>query len=183
MPDLASVIRTIRKRLGLTQAAFADLIEARQNTISQYETGRIVPSRSVLRLLLGLAVRDERLPVLAALGVSAEDVGDLPDDVVQHAIDQFDRYISTGGTGAVSGHGGPELFEFARAAMRILSTSHADFSPAITDILNKWIEFGSEPRTHELFENAALYLDVELRPLKAARKNARVRNRRSSKRW
>lgn len=42
-------IRYFRKKLGLNQVAFADLIGAKRNTISDYERGRSNPSIDLLR--------------------------------------------------------------------------------------------------------------------------------------
>jgi transcriptional regulator with XRE-family HTH domain len=47
---------------------FAQLIGSDQSTISRYESGHVVPSRTTLILLLLLSAEDERKPILEALG-------------------------------------------------------------------------------------------------------------------
>ena len=44
-------IKELRKSLGLTQAAFAEKIGVKQNTIAQYESGRNNPTDAVLALI------------------------------------------------------------------------------------------------------------------------------------
>ena len=44
-------IKKVRKTLGLTQQKFADRIGVKQNTITQYETGRNAPVDSVMALI------------------------------------------------------------------------------------------------------------------------------------
>ena len=44
-------IKELRKSLGLTQAAFAEKIGVKQNTIAQYESGRNNPTDAVLSLI------------------------------------------------------------------------------------------------------------------------------------
>ncbi len=47
-------IRYFRKKLGLNQVAFADLIGAKRNTISDYERGRSNPSIDLIRKMAEL---------------------------------------------------------------------------------------------------------------------------------
>lgn len=49
-PDLKSIGRRIREIRGfdLTQAQFAEMLGIRQNTLSSYEKGRIVPTLEML---------------------------------------------------------------------------------------------------------------------------------------
>lgn len=51
---LSNNIRYFRKRLGLNQIAFADLIGAKRNTISDYERGRSNPSIDLIRKMAEL---------------------------------------------------------------------------------------------------------------------------------
>jgi len=54
-------------------AEFAETIGTQQSTISRYEAGQLVPSRSMLILLLLLANEDEKSAVAEALGVEDAD--------------------------------------------------------------------------------------------------------------
>jgi transcriptional regulator with XRE-family HTH domain len=75
---LALAIRAIRKRLGLTQAAFAEVLFLRQCLLSRFETGAERPSTERLIRLLRMAVTDgERAPIVAVLeqrGILASDL-------------------------------------------------------------------------------------------------------------
>lgn len=44
-------IKMIRKNAGLTQSEFADRIEASRDKIASYETGRVIPPDTTLKLI------------------------------------------------------------------------------------------------------------------------------------
>jgi transcriptional regulator with XRE-family HTH domain len=65
---LAKTVRTIRKRLGLTQAAFGTLFEVQRNTVLRWEMRLTVPRVGVLFLLLRMADTEaEARPIRDAL--------------------------------------------------------------------------------------------------------------------
>ena len=47
---------------------FAELIGTDQSTVSRYESGRILPSKTTLIVLLLLSREEEKAPILAAMG-------------------------------------------------------------------------------------------------------------------
>jgi DNA-binding transcriptional regulator YiaG len=51
----AEEVLALRRRLGLSQAAFADELGVRQQTVSEWETGRYLPRGASSRLLGMLA--------------------------------------------------------------------------------------------------------------------------------
>lgn len=63
--DLPRIIKGIRVRLGLNQAAFAKMIGTAQNTVSQYEKGRLEPGKAVLLNLQRLAETEEEKKTFA----------------------------------------------------------------------------------------------------------------------
>ena len=65
---LGSTIRAIRQRLKRSGTGFADLIGTDQSTVSRYEANQVVPSRTVLILLLLLASEEERPAIREAMG-------------------------------------------------------------------------------------------------------------------
>jgi len=68
-------VAELRARLGLSQAAFAQLLGVRQQTVSEWETGRYAPrgaSRTVLMM-----VAEERAPY-TAVPAQGESPGELP---------------------------------------------------------------------------------------------------------
>jgi DNA-binding transcriptional regulator YiaG len=56
----AERVRTLRHRLGMTQAEFARELGVRQQTVSEWETGRYAPRGASARVLTLLA--EERAP-------------------------------------------------------------------------------------------------------------------------
>jgi transcriptional regulator with XRE-family HTH domain len=68
VPTLPTTIRNIRKRLNQTMTEFAESLGTDQSTISRYESGQVVPSKTVLILLFLLASGTEREPILEAMG-------------------------------------------------------------------------------------------------------------------
>lgn len=55
----AERVAALRRRLGLTQAAFAARLGVRQQTVSEWETGRYAPRGASARLLTLLAEERE----------------------------------------------------------------------------------------------------------------------------
>lgn len=68
-PWTAERIALLRARLGLTQVGFADELGVRQQTVSEWETGRYQPRGASVRLLGMLAERT------AAYGEQPHDDG------------------------------------------------------------------------------------------------------------
>jgi DNA-binding transcriptional regulator YiaG len=62
-PWTADRVSALRARLGLTQVHFADEIGVRQQTVSEWETGRYAPRGASARLL---SLLEERAPYDAA---------------------------------------------------------------------------------------------------------------------
>jgi len=56
--EMGRAARSIRKRLGLTQAAFSEKVLLRQNKVSQLESGRFALSVAKLFELLRLAATE-----------------------------------------------------------------------------------------------------------------------------
>lgn len=60
-------VRAIRSRLGLSQAELASKVGLKQNTVSQYESGKILPSAPALTAVWSLADASERHLLMAHL--------------------------------------------------------------------------------------------------------------------
>ncbi len=70
MLSLSEAIRSIRKRSGATQTAFAELLKIRQNTVSQYERRKNPLRPGVLQLLSLFNIaptEEERAPIIGVL--------------------------------------------------------------------------------------------------------------------
>jgi DNA-binding transcriptional regulator YiaG len=72
---LPEMIRAIRRRLGDNQTQFAARIGTKQNTVSQYESGKLEPGKAVLLNLQRLAVTDEEKQAFA-VWLGADDPPD-----------------------------------------------------------------------------------------------------------
>lgn len=48
-------IKEIRKKTGMTQVAFAESIGCKQNTLSDYENGKALPSFEIINSIIKLA--------------------------------------------------------------------------------------------------------------------------------
>lgn len=77
-PRIGAAVRAIRARLGETQGRFALRLGCKQNTVSQYESGKLEPSRSMLLLLANLATTaEEREPIISSLAPEWTEVAEL----------------------------------------------------------------------------------------------------------
>lgn len=72
-PWTAGRVAALRARLQLSQAAFAALLGVRQQTVSEWETGRYQPRGASARLLGMIA--EERVPYDEAPGPPGEESG------------------------------------------------------------------------------------------------------------
>lgn len=171
MSQIGSAIRNIRKSLGKTMAEFAGMIGCKQSTVSRYESGRLLPSRAVLMLLLQLAKGADKEVILGSLGVDRPIRSDWNERELLDALKTFEDYLATSGGQAKRGHGTPPgaaspLVEFARAAKQIM-LERPEPDPALVGILHHWIKHGSNRKAHQFFRHAAAYLEVELSVLQA----------------
>jgi len=163
MINLAHAIRAVRQRLDKTMVEFAEMIGCRQSTVSRYESGKLVPGRSVLILLLQLAQGAERGAIMDALGVSPGAATGWTQPNLIGALKTFEEYLDLS-SGAPRPRGRePEdsLAAFARAAKRIVLQG-APVEPALVSILDQWIAHGANPAAWQFFRQLVAYLDVEL---------------------
>lgn len=86
VPELNHAIRALRRRLGQTMTQFSELLGLEQSTVSRYESGQVVPSRTVLILLLLLANDEEEPAILTALGVPTKEALALPRQKLREAL-------------------------------------------------------------------------------------------------
>lgn len=163
MTAISPTIRNIRKRLGKTMAQFADMIGCRQSTVSRYESGKLIPGRTVLILLLQYAQASERPPILDALGVSRAAAAGWEQRKLVDASKTFGDCLKTSPTLPVYA---PGLVAFAKAARQIVSKG-PDVEPSLAPILRHWIKHSTDPKAHQYFRHIAAYLDVKLRVLEA----------------
>ncbi len=91
MANFQEVIKRLRESRGLTQAALADILELKQQTISKWEKGGAVPAYDVLEklavffnvtpnVLFGVDPIPETDETEAGLPLSSEPAGDAAED-------------------------------------------------------------------------------------------------------
>jgi len=176
MTALGPAIHAIRMRLGKTMVQFAELIGCKQSTISRYESGKLIPGRSVLILLLQLAKGAERKPVLDALGVTRQAAAGWQEQDLVKSLRVFEEYLEADRGSRIARSAGPTLAEFARAAKRIVLRGRP-VDPALVSILQRWIDHQDSPKAVAYFRDVASYLEVELKVLRGRRsRSARTRS-------
>lgn len=143
---------------------FADLIGCKQSTVSRYESGKLVPGRSVLILLLQLAQGSERTPVLNALGVTRAAAAGWMQPSLAQALKNFDEQLEQARAGGARRAPSAGMASFARAARRILLAGK-EVDPSLSSILELWAEHHANPKALPHFRHAAAYLEVELKLL------------------
>ena len=84
MLALATAVRKIRRKLGLNQADFGELLNCSHSTVSQYETGKVTPSYYPLLKLFAYAQADQKQPILEAI----REVAGLPATPTEKAMDE-----------------------------------------------------------------------------------------------
>jgi len=58
--DISKIIKNKRIQLGLTQTALAKLIGKKRTTVTQYESGKIMPPANILIMIQELNPKDEK---------------------------------------------------------------------------------------------------------------------------
>lgn len=146
-------------------AAFAEALGLTQSAVSLYESGKRVPSRSVLVLLLGKAESgsEERTAILAALGVGGADADGWRAGELEAALGQWDDYLAVGGGKKEKRTKDGDLKrEFLQLAHKV-AESEARISPALVAILRYYVEHQATPGFVEYLEETRMYIDVTLK--------------------
>lgn len=169
---LQQSIKQIRTMRGLTMAEFGKLLGCTQPTVSRYERGVLVPSRSVLLLLFSLAEGEARDAILAELRKSSDDSAQMTSDTLLDSFAKFQQYLVVKGAGPMSSPELPEV-SFAKAAVDAL-TGHPRPISALLGILELWNSVRDIPGAHRCFEDARVYITVETAAIRASRSKVTV---------
>jgi len=143
---------------------FAGLIGCKQSTVSRYESGKLVPGRSVLILLLQLAQGSERTPVLNALGVTRAAAAGWTEPSLVQALKTFDDQLEQARAGGARRAPSASVAAFARAAKKILLAGK-EVDPSLVSIVELWATHHGNPKALPHFRHVAAYLEVELKLL------------------
>jgi transcriptional regulator with XRE-family HTH domain len=158
MTGLGRCIRLIRRGLGESQEIFARRIGVDQTTVSQYENGRVVPSKEVISRIYASAHGDRQQQkfLRGVLGkhvagnmMAAEAFLDRQ-EVLQFLISRVPRE-STGGRNVNA--------RFAELTADLISDD--DLDDSINQVLELWRLLGT-PETAWVFAKAAAYIESEL---------------------
>jgi transcriptional regulator with XRE-family HTH domain len=137
-------VRTIRSRLGLSQAEFASKIGCNQNTVSRYESGKLLPSGAILPRVWRLADTVGRNLLMAYLNEQFELLGQEEQGSV---------------------------LRWAEESATSRGTVPPSVKARMVRLLNK---YEGDPDAAQLFDLAASWLEVEfqMRSLKRAASDA-----------
>ncbi len=175
VPNLPEALRLIRQRHSQTQAEFAERLGLTHSMISKYESGRAVPSRTVLMLYLRLAEGVEKPAILGALDVREDLQQGWSAGELEAALEDFQTYLQEKRVGHAKSKVGASIADFAREALGVLRDGRG-VDPSVVEIIRRWRQHGQNPKAREFFQHARDYLEVELTRLGAQRKKSRGEN-------
>lgn len=155
---LAGAIKAIRKRRGQSMRAFSKSLGLSHSAVSGYESGRIIPSRSMLLLLLPLASEEaEKAPILEALDETPHQLRAWEEQFTVEAERVMQRIRDEIVVNENSPKKRQRLLEVCACLVR------ADSVPtAITRFLELWLDRGNFPGVREAFEEVVAELCSEV---------------------
>lgn len=121
---------------------FAETLGTQQSTISRYEGGKLVPSKSILILLYLLAVDDERPEIADALGIPTASK---LEKTFLSAHQQLDALKSLSVDLARSDEGQTLKAKFAEDAVAVVNAGELD--PVLVELMEL---LRSHPQNHDL---------------------------------
>lgn len=155
---IAGAIQAIRKRRGQSMRAFSKSLGLSHSAVSGYEAGRIIPSRSMLLLLLPLASEDaEKAPILAALGETPHQLRAWEEQFTVEAERVMQRIRDEIVVNENSPKKRQRLLEVCDRLVRAHSVP-----TAITRFLELWLDRGNIPGVREAFEEVVAELCSEV---------------------
>jgi len=170
---LSLAIKSIRTRMKETMVLFAARIGLNHSTISLYESGKLVPSRSMLIMLFQLAATaEEKSSILDAMGVDANLRTGWEEKELIEAVKGFDIYQRAKKTEADKPRRPwkkGSLIDFAEQATFIVKEI-GDVDPCLVDFLRAWIKFHGDPEAVEDFRDVVQFLSIRLAKRKSSGK-------------
>jgi transcriptional regulator with XRE-family HTH domain len=177
MMPVAEAVKTLRVRLGKTQAEFASILGVQRNTVNRWEMGKFAPGIFVLFNLHRLATggieeevfaEETKRQIFANAGIQVD-----PELAIEGNIEEWRPWISK--LEAASSiierlprlrrprkdEADPNELRFATAAGRIL-TGLKRLDRSMVAILNLWAKHGTDRRAAKHFRDAAAFLRVQL---------------------
>ncbi len=137
---------------------FAPLVGADHSSVSRYESGKIVPGKAVLILLLLLAQGDEKEPLLKALGLRDDpEIQQLFRGALESLV-EYERLAMRSRRRSKKDAG---LAEFVKEAAAIAAAG-LSVDPVVADILRLIRTSKASPKIQAHFRTLMAFLDVAL---------------------
>jgi transcriptional regulator with XRE-family HTH domain len=180
MSDLASVIRQIRRRLGLTTRQFAQRLGVRHTAISRWERGQMQPGFLALKEILKVAEGTEKNPVLERLIRLLKRSGLAGDSALIQLgragilvdLRPLDRRLVWEERPPGVSPAGPNLAEFFGIATAIIHRAE-EVDRSLVDILRFWRDHNTtDDAVRGYFADAAKFLAVSLATWEARQREA-----------
>lgn len=176
MSSLGETISAIRQRMGKTMVEFARLVGSDHSSVSRYESGQIVPGKTMLILLLLLAKSEEKAPLLKALGLRDEAETQQVFAGALESLVECERLAANSRSRSAKDAG---LAEFVKEAAAI-AAARLPLDPVVADVLRRLRSSKANPKIQAHFRKFAVYLDIALAESNAS-VPSRGRERRRSK--
>ena len=151
----------------MTMVEFADLIGATNSTISKYESGRLVPSKTVLILLFLLADESEKSSLKEALGVWDEKKSQESFPAAEAKLTELLKTLRKSRNASVQDRA---RIEFAKETLALL-TARTPIDPAAVEILGCLRTHVANRKLHTYLQQILTYLEVALAEPRAASRN------------
>jgi transcriptional regulator with XRE-family HTH domain len=159
--EAGMLVKRIRQDRRWTQRALAGSLGVAQASVSQYESGRVAPSRRVLVRLHAIACNEsQKLEIEELLRKDGDSLMD-----VAHAVnistallrsEDLRRWLQVGPSGKPIN---PNGLLFINLASSLIPANFIDES--VCDLLGLWLKYGN-PKTALFFREAAAYIQVRL---------------------
>ncbi len=158
--SLGKTIKAIRKHHRLNQVEFAERLNTRQGTISDYERDKSSPGYFPLTRLLLLARNDEqKRPLLEAIGDLLGLKKPPTEEDVDHAHDMLSEYIEEITGRPVLPLDDQIKLRFFRAVNTIVDNG---VSEDLCRLLEVWVRSSTDPSTQRVFADALAYVQVSI---------------------
>jgi len=164
---LATAISSIRGRLGMTMVEFASLIGATDSTISKYESGRLVPSKTVLILLFLLADESEKSTLKEALGVWDEKKSQASFPAAEAKLTELLKTLRKSRNSSAQDRA---RIEFVKEALALLA-ARTPIDPAAVEILGFLRTHAASRKLHTSLAQILTYLEVAMAEPRPASRN------------
>jgi transcriptional regulator with XRE-family HTH domain len=165
LTDLGLTLRRIREARGLTMTQFAHILGCNQSSVSRYEAGKLVPSRTVLLLAMRVATRvRDRSSLGAYLGIQSTPPGEPVGTEILDTLRACDEVLGDSAPSTSARRRQPPA-STTESFARVVRTILLELPPPpaeLVEILQNWVRHFSRPEAAGYLRRAASYLHVGL---------------------